>query len=85
MRSQTSINHTISNRTLDRVARGGERIEVARRGNETFYLVSEKDVKLLRELEDKRDAAAARRVLNRIKRGQEKTVPLEEVKRELGL
>ena len=45
--------------TLDRVAEGGERIVLDRRGKSVAALVPIEDLELLREIEDQLDNAAA--------------------------
>ncbi len=47
--------------TLDRVAEGGERIVLDRRGKSVAALVPIEDLELLRELEDQLDNEAAAR------------------------
>ena len=49
--------------TLNRVAFGGERIELERHGKTVAALVSAEDLALLEALEDKVDLAAVRRAL----------------------
>ena len=66
--------------TLNRVAYGGERIVLHRRGKDLAALVSVEDLKLLRELEDRLDLDAARRAMK-----EKGTVSWEDVKSELGL
>ena len=67
----------------NRVAYGGERLVIARRGKARAALVSMADLKLLRALEDAVDLAAARRALSET--GQAGTKRLEEVLQDLGL
>lgn len=67
----------------NRVAYGGERLVITRRGKSRAALVSVEDLKLLQALEDAVDLAAARKALREAKAGEIK--PLEEVLRELGL
>ena len=66
--------------TLNRVAYGGERIVLERRGQEVAALVSLADLKLLEELEDRTDLEAAREALS-----EPGAVPWDEVKARLGL
>ena len=63
----------------NRVALRGERIVVERRGRDLFALVPVDDLELLERLEDEMDLDALRERLN------EPSVPLAEVKKELGL
>ena len=49
--------------TLNRVAFGGERIILHRHGKTLAVLVPVEDLALLEEIEDRRDAEAARRAL----------------------
>lgn len=67
----------------DRVASGGERLVIARRGKARVALVSVEDLELLRALEDAVDLAAARRALREAE--QAGTKPLEDVLHDLGL
>ncbi len=66
--------------TLNRVAYGGERIVLHRRGKDLAALVSVEDLHLLRELEDRLDLDAARRAMK-----EKGSVSWEDVKAELGL
>lgn len=63
----------------NRVALRGERIVIERRGRDLFALVPVDDLELLERLEDEMDLDALRERLN------EPSVPLAEVKKELGL
>ena len=63
----------------NRVALRGERIVIVRRGRDLFALVPVEDVELLELMEDKMDLETVRERLS------EPTVPLGQVKRELGL
>jgi prevent-host-death family protein len=64
--------------TLNRVAYGGERIILHRRGRDLAALVSLEDLNLLRELEDRLDLEAARKALK-----EEGTITWKDVKLEL--
>lgn len=66
--------------TLNRVAFGGERFVIHRRGKDLAALVPLEDLELLRALEDELDVAAARDAL---KEGG--AVPWDELKAKLGL
>lgn len=48
---------------LNRVAYGGERVVLARRGKGVAALVSMEDLQLLQQLEDRADVRAARKAL----------------------
>jgi prevent-host-death family protein len=67
----------------NRVAYGGERLLIARRGKSRVALVSAEDLELLEALEDAIDLAAARRALREA--DDLGTRPLEEVLQELGI
>jgi prevent-host-death family protein len=66
--------------TLNRVANGGERIVLHRRGKDVAALVPVEDLALLEEMEDRMDLEAAREAMK-----EPGTIPLEQVKQELGL
>jgi prevent-host-death family protein len=67
--------------TINRVAYGGERIKLRRRGKDVAAIVSIEDLAILEVLEDRADVKEARK---RLAKGG-KPVPLAEVKRRLGL
>ena len=71
--------------TLNRVAYGGERIVVERRGKGVAALISMEDLELLEALEQREDVRAARRALQEMKRKGEEPVAWEDLKSELGL
>jgi prevent-host-death family protein len=71
--------------TLNRVAYGGERIVLRRRGRDLAAIVPIEDLALIERIEDEIDVRQARRALARMKRGGGKPVPLAKLKRELGL
>ena len=68
---------------VSRVAYGGERITIGRRGKDLAVLVSVEDAERLEELEDLEDVAQAKRVLADMKRSGEKPIPWTQVKKEL--
>ncbi|HTF57452.1 MAG TPA: type II toxin-antitoxin system Phd/YefM family antitoxin [Planctomycetota bacterium] len=68
---------------INRVAYGGERIVIGRRGRGVAALVSIKDLELIEKVEDKSDVQAARRAIAEA-RGK-KRISWEEIKRRLGL
>ena len=65
---------------LNRVAYGGERIILERRGKDVAALVPMADLALLNELEDRIDLEAAREAL-----AEPGAIPWEDVKKQLGL
>jgi len=67
----------------NRVAYGGERLVIARRGKARAALVSVEDLALLRAVEDAVDLAAARGALREVEKAGTKR--LEEVLHDLGL
>jgi len=71
--------------TLNRVAYAGERVILERRGIGVAAIVSMEDLALLEALEDREDVRAARRALAELKRKGGKTVPLEEIRKRLGM
>ena len=71
--------------TVNRVAYGGERIVLHRRGRNLAALIPLQDLALLEELEDRQDAAAARKALANAKAKGEKPIPWTEAKKRLGL
>ena len=70
---------------LSRVRYGGERIALGRHGKVQAVLVSVDDAELLERMEDELDIAEAREVLERVRSGKERAIPLSEVKDRLGL
>jgi antitoxin Phd len=66
--------------TLNRVAYGGERIVLERRGKDVAALVPVEDLELLERLEDHMDLDAARKALE-----EPGSVSLDELKAELGI
>lgn len=65
---------------LNRVAYGGERIVLERRGKGVAALVSMEDLALLERLEDERDIKAARKALK-----EKGGITLDEYKKKHGL
>jgi prevent-host-death family protein len=65
---------------LNRVAYGGERVILERRGRRVAALVSIDDLKRLEELEDQADIKAAKKALK-----EKGRVPLEAIKKRLGM
>jgi PHD/YefM family antitoxin component YafN of YafNO toxin-antitoxin module len=67
---------------VSRVTKKKERIVLQRRGKDVAALVPLEDLALLEELEDRRDVEEAKR---RLADPNDKTIPYEQVRRELGL
>ena len=65
---------------VNRVAYGGERIVLHRRGKDVAAIVSMDDVARLKELEDRQDYADAERALADMKAKGEKPIPWEKAK-----
>ncbi len=65
---------------LNRVAYGGERIIVHRRGKDVAVLIPLEDLELLERIEDRIDLAEAREALK-----EPDSIPWKKVKKELGL
>ncbi|MBI3128421.1 MAG: type II toxin-antitoxin system Phd/YefM family antitoxin [Candidatus Tectomicrobia bacterium] len=70
---------------INLAAYGKERIALTRRGKTIAYVVPPDDIEALEAIEDRIDAEAARKIVARVAQGKEKTYPLEEVARELGV
>lgn len=68
---------------LNRVAYGGDRVVVERRGKELAAIVSLDDLKVLEAIEDRLDTDDALAAIEEADR--EGTIPWESVKAELGL
>ncbi|HQG32507.1 MAG TPA: type II toxin-antitoxin system Phd/YefM family antitoxin [Deltaproteobacteria bacterium] len=66
---------------LNKVAYGGDRIALQRRGKDVAVIVSVEDYELLRAIEDKVDLETMRK----IKEEPGEDVPWEDLKKELGL
>lgn len=71
--------------TVNRVAYGGERIVLHRRGRNLAALIPLEDLALLEELEDRQDAEDAQKALAEAKAKGEKPVPWPHAKKKLGL
>lgn len=69
----------------DQAAHEGERIIVERRGKKLCAIVSVSDLELLEELEDRYWAKEAKKALAEFERSGEKAIPLEQVRKRLGL
>ncbi len=83
MRNRFSMGEARKNLTdiVGRVAYGGERIAIGRRGKDLAVLVSIEDAELLEYLEDREDVRAARKAM---KEGG-KSLDWEEAKKKLRL
>ena len=68
---------------VNKVAFGGERVRLTRHGKAVAAVVSVEDVEFLEELEDELDLELVREALADPE--NQKTIPWEEVKRDLGL
>ena len=71
--------------TINRVAYGGERIVLHRRGQDIAAVIPIDDLTLLEELEDRLDVEDAERILAESKAKREKPIPWEKAKKKLGL
>ena len=67
--------------TLNQVVYGGERVELARYGKPVAALISIEDLRLLEEMEDRADVAAAKRALAE----SDERIPYARARRKLGL
>jgi prevent-host-death family protein len=70
---------------LKRVVCQGERVILNRRGKEIAAIVSLEDLALLEALEGGEEVLAARKALAKMKRKGQKLIPLDEIKRRLGM
>ena len=66
--------------TINRVAYGGERVVLHRRGKDLVAIISPEDLKLLEAIEDKIDVEAAKKA-----RKEKGSIPWEKVKKRLTL
>lgn len=71
--------------TLNRVAYGGERVILDRRGKSLAALIPLEDLALLEELEDRQDAEEARKALADAQAKGERPIPWTKAKKKLGL
>jgi prevent-host-death family protein len=71
--------------TLNRVAYGGERIVLRRRGKDLAAIVPIEDLKLIQRTEDEIDQREAKKALSDMKRRGLKPIPYEQVRKRLGL
>ncbi len=67
------------------VAYGGARVRIVKNKAEEIYLVSKKDIEILLMLEDHYWAETAQKVIDEAKANGEKPIPLDDVRKELGL
>lgn len=70
---------------FNRVVYKGDRIRVERRSGDSVYIVSKEDISLLEAIEDRLDIEAAEEALAEMKAKRKKPIPLEKIKKELGL
>ncbi len=70
---------------INKVVYGGERLILTRKGKGTVAMVSLEDLELIEKLEDEIDAREAKKVLADMKRKGERSTPLAQVKKRLGL
>lgn len=70
---------------FNRVVYKGERIRIDRRSGDSVYIVSKDDMALLETMEDRLDIEAAEEALADMKAKGQKPIPLEKVKKKLGL
>ncbi len=80
----TAVRDNLSD-TLNRVAYQHERIVLRRHGKDVAAIVPIEDLALLEKLEDEIDVREARKALAAMKRTGKKAVPLEAVRKRLGL
>jgi len=71
--------------TLNRVAYGGERIVLRRRGRDLAAVVPMEDLALTKKVENETDVREAQGALAWMRRTGKKPVPLRKLKRDLGL
>jgi len=71
--------------TVNRVAYGGERIVLHRRGRDLAAVIPMDDLILLEELEDRLDVEEAERILAEAKTKRERPIPWKIAKKKLGL
>jgi len=70
--------------TVNRVAYGGERIIVHRRGKDIAALVPVEDLELLERLEDEQDVEEAGKVLAKARAKGEKPIPWDKARKKFG-
>ena len=71
--------------TFNRVAYQRQRVRIDRRGGRPVFLVSEEDLELLEQLEDRYWAEEGQKALKEFERSGKKPVPWEKIKERLGL
>jgi len=70
---------------VNKAAYGKERMIVTRRGKALAALIPIEDLRILEEMEDRKDVEDAKNILAEVKAKKEKPVPYEKVRKELGL
>jgi prevent-host-death family protein len=85
MTTTLPLDHADLPAAIDRAAATGERVLLTREGEPVVAIVPAADAAWLEALEDELDAEALRRAREEWERGGRKTVPLDDLARELGL
>jgi prevent-host-death family protein len=70
---------------VNKAAYGKERTIVTRRGKALAALIPIEDLRILEEIEDRKDVEDARRILAEAKTKKERPVSYKEMRKELGL
>ncbi len=70
---------------VNKAAYGKERMIVTRRGKALAALIPIEDLRILEEMEDRKDVEDAKKILAEAKAKKEKPVPYEKVRKELDL
>ena len=70
---------------FNQVAYQGRRIRITRRGSASVYLISEQDLKLLEQLEDRYWAEEGKAAVAEFEASGQKPVSWEQTKKKLGL
>ena len=65
---------------LNRAAYGKERVVLTRRGKDVAAIVPMDDLNILEAIEDHMDVTESQKILERVRRGSEQVLSLEEVK-----
>src|SRR5437763_1745998 len=80
--STTDIRNDLAN-VVNRVAYGGERVVLDRRGKDVAAIVSMDDLRRLEEMENTFWSSEAEKALAEAKRKSERPIPFEQVERKL--
>lgn len=70
---------------VNKVAYGKERMIVTRRGKALAAIIPIEDLRILEEMEDRKDVEDANKILAETKAKKKRPVPYEKVRKELGL